>query len=510
MKQRPPLAVMMVAVAVVLLSLSPLGYLIFRVAGSPGDELLRQLLRPRTLELLANSFLLALAVAVSATIVGTLQAWFTVRSDMPGRSGFAVLAALPLAIPSYVAAYSWLALFPQISGFFGAWLVLTLSTAPYVFLAVSSALARSSRSTEEVARSLGASPWRVARTITWPQIRPAASGAALLSALYVLSDFGAVSILRFDSFTRAIFTSYRSSFDRTGAAVLALILVLATVILLALERRVRGERLENVEQRIESRVVPLGGFRVIAMGLLTVFAGAGILLPVLSLLRFGALGASSADLTEVFGALLNSAGLALSGGLLVTVAGVFVAVASLRFSGRISSLIPFASWLMHAMPGIVVALALVFLSSNLVPALYQTTALVLFAYLVLFLPNALATISTPLAQAPRQLDEIAASLGEGSYGVLRRVVLPMAMPGVFAAAALVTLSILKELPATLLLRATGVETLTTELWAATTVGQFSAAAPYALLLVLLAGLPAWLLNRQIRRRIEGASSLERD
>jgi iron(III) transport system permease protein len=160
------------------------------------------------------------------------------------------------------------------------------------------------------------------------------------------------------------------------------------------------------------------------------------------------------------------------------------------------------------MPGIVVALALVFLSNRLLPGIYQTNLILIIAYLALYLPNALSAVSTPLSQAPKSLDEVAQSLGASRLNVLRKVVLPIAGPGILLATLLVTLTVLKELPATLMLRPTGIETLATRLWSETSVGAFSAAAPYALLLVVVAGIPAWLLNRQIRSTLR--QELERE
>jgi iron(III) transport system permease protein len=147
----------------------------------------------------------------------------------------------------------------------------------------------------------------------------------------------------------------------------------------------------------------------------------------------------------------------------------------------------------------------VFLGANLLPGLYQTVWLLIFAYLVLFLPNALTAMVTPVSQVPASLDEVSASLGLGRLRTLVRVVLPLAAPGIIAGSALVALTVLKELPATLLLRPTGADTLATRLWSATELVEFSAAAPYGLLLVLLAGLPALALNSQVRRALEGSA-----
>ena len=506
---RPPLAILLVAALAVLLALIPFGYLLVRVFGAGFESFLEILEETRTLELMTSSLLLALAVSVSAILIGTFQAWIAVRSNLPGRKVFAVLAALPLAIPSYVAAYSWLAVFPYLSGFFAAWLILTMGTAPLVYLSVSAALARFDSATEEVASSLGAGKFAVLRKVTWPNIKGAAYSGGLLSALYVLSDFGAVSIVRYDTFTRAIYNAYRASFDRNLAATLALILVAVTVLVLVIESK--SQRDKPIGTVIANRLnrIDLQNYKTPLVALLAGIASVGLVVPMASLIRWSIIGLPETDWAQVLEALFSSFYLSISGGLLTAMLGVALAIVVVRFRTPFSKLLERSVWLTHATPGIVVALSLVFFSNQVAPWIYQSLFLVLIAYVALFLPNALSAISTPLRQSPISLDEVSASLGLTKFQTLRRVVLPIAGPGIFAATTLVILTVLKELPATLLLRPTGVETLATRLWTETGVASFSTAAPYALLLVLLAGIPAWLLNRAIRKDLEPINDLER-
>jgi iron(III) transport system permease protein len=150
---------------------------------------------------------------------------------------------------------------------------------------------------------------------------------------------------------------------------------------------------------------------------------------------------------------------------------------------------------------LVVALSLVFFGANLTPGLYQTVWLLIFAYLILFLPNALSVITTPIAQVSKEQEQVARSLGLGKLGAIFRLVLPMSRIGIWAGIALASLAVLKELPATLLLRPNGLDTLATELWAATETLSYSQAAPYALLLIIIAGVPALILNSQARKLI---------
>lgn len=497
------------AVAAALLSLIPFVYLLLRVFGAGFEGFIELALATRTLELIVSSLLLAISVSLSAMLIGTFQAWIAVRSNLPGRKVFGVLAALPLAIPSYVAAYSWVAVIPGFSGFFAAWLLLTVGTAPLVYISVSAALARFDSAPEEVASSLGAGKFAVLRKVTWPNIKGATLSGGLLSALYVLSDFGAVSIVRYDTFTRAIYNAYRASFDRNLAATLALILVAVTVLVLVVESRSKGRKpigtvIANRLNRIDLRI-----WKLPLVALLTGIASVSLVVPLASLTRWSIVGLPDTDWQEISEALFSSIYLSVSGGMITALLAVAIALVVVRFKTRLGFVLERSVWLTHATPGIVVALSLVFFSNQVAPWIYQTLILVLIAYVALFLPNALSAISIPLSQSPTSLDEVSASLGLTKLQTLRRVVLPIAGPGIFAATTLVILTVLKELPATLLLRPTGVETLATRLWTETGVAAFSTAAPYALLLVVLAGIPAWLLNRAIRKDLEPINGLER-
>jgi iron(III) transport system permease protein len=501
--RRPPVALKLLGVFAALAALIPLGYLLLRL-GSGFEKAIAELARPRTLELLSNTALLVVSVTLTALVIGFAQAWLTTRTNLGLGALFAVLATLPLAIPSYVLAFGYVALFPWFSGFFAAWLVLSLATAPYVFLAVSAALVRSDVASEQVARSLGLTPFQVLVRVTWPQVRPAATAASLLVALYVLAEFGAIAILRFDTFTRAIYNAYRLSFDRTAAAALAVVLVLITMLVILFERRYRGDY--QTPASVRRARFDLGKGRLPAGLVMLLVAALGVGIPAAALLGWSVVGTSSANLDQILAALWGSVSISVLAGVVVTVFGVAVALWLIRYRTKLARIVEFAVWANHALPAIVVALALIFLGANLTPWLYQTTWILLFAYLILFLPNALAAVSTPIAQVPHSLEDVANSLGTKGNRTIWRVVLPAAWPGIVAGAALVSLTVLKELPATLLLRPTGLETLAVRLWSATEELAFAQAAPYALLLVLLGGLPALALNTQVRKALAEAEN----
>lgn len=489
----------MPAVVAALVALLPLVYLAVRATEGGLDAALEVLVRERTLWLVLRSLGLAAAVTAACLVVGVGLAWLTTRTDLPGRRGFAVLAALPLAMPSYVAAYAWISAVPEVAGFWGTFGVLTACTYPYVYLPVVAALRRADPALEEVSRSLGRDARRTFWSVTVPQVRPAAAAGALLVSLYVLSDFGAPSLLRYDVFTRVIHASYRSSFDRTPAAVLSIVLVVLTIAITVGEARSRGRAGEatvgsGVARRAQD--LSLGVLRVPAVLGCAAVAAVSLLFPVASLGYWLSVGASGEISLERLGAATTATvGVAVLGALATTALGVPVGILAARHPSRSTRLVEHATYAGHALPGVVVALALVFLGVRFARPVYQEVPLLVVAYVVLFLPAAVGAVRASVAQSPRHLGEVARSLGHGQWSVLRRVTLPLAGPGIATGAALVLLTAMKELPATLLLRPTGMDTLATRLWTETGSGAYAAAAPYAAALVVLASVPTFLLMR---------------
>ena len=325
------------------------------------------------------------------------------------------------------------------------------------------------------------------------------AAGGLLVGLYVLSDFGAVSLLRFDSLTRVIYTSYRSSFDRTPAAVLGLVLVLVTITIVWADSRSRGRaaqaRLGTGAARRHGLVRLGRGGTALALLWAAVVAGLGVAFPLVGLARWLVVGSSAGfDATRVVEAAGSTVAVSALGAALTVVLAIPVGVLAVRYRGRLVSAVEQAAYAGHALPGIVVALALVFFAVRYAFPVYQRTPLLVLAYAVLFLPAAVGAVRASVALSPPVLEEVARSLGRSPFQALRDVTLRVAGPGVAAGAVLVFLTCMKELPATLLLRPTGMQTLATELWSRTTVGAYAAAAPYAALLVVLAAVPTFLLT----------------
>jgi iron(III) transport system permease protein len=508
--QRPPLWLLVAGGLVAAAAVLPLAYLVVVIGDAAGDAW-DAIWRERTAELVLRSLGLTAAVTATAVAIAVPAAWLTVRTDLPGRRIWTVLLTLPLVVPSYIGAYALISALgprglaadvlgvgelPSITGFPGAWLALSLFTYPYVLIPVRATLRRLDPQIEEAALGMGRAPSDVFRTVVLPQIRPAIGAGALLVALYVLHDFGAVSIMRFDSFTTAIYTSYLSSFDRTAAAALSALLVALMFVVLWFENRSR--RAETLyrsgpgSQR-GPRTIHLGRWRLPALAFCGTVAAFALLLPIVVLAYWSLQSvAGDVDWGEIASAAGNSL---LAAGICAGVAGLCalpVAVLSVRFRGRYSSAIERLSYIGHALPAIVVALSLVFFGTRAVIELYQTLGMLIFAWVVLFLPLAVGIVRASLLQISPRIEEAARSVGRSHANVLRTITVPLLAGGLLAGCALVFLTAIKELPATLILGPTGFETLATEIWSATGRGFFEGAAVPALILLGVSAVPAYL------------------
>jgi len=494
-------------------------YLAITVGGSL-QEALDTVWRERTLRLVLRSAGLAASVTAGALALALPLAWLTARTDLPARRTWSVLTMLPLVIPSYIGAYLMVSALgprglvqgllegplgverlPSIYGFPGALLTLVLFTYPLALLTIRAAMRRLDPQLEEAARGMGRSGWEVYRTVLLPQLGPAIGASALLVALYVLHDFGAVSILRFDSFTRVIYTAYGTG-SRTSAAALASLLVLVMLLVLWLEGGTRRSMAYHRSAPGAARPptdVALGHWRWPALAFCASVVALALVLPVAVLVYWSLQSvAGSPDWAAIAAGAGNSA---IAAGLAAAAAALCalpIALLSVRFPCALSALAERAAYAGYALPGVVVALALVFFGTRVAPFLYQSLAMLVFAWGVLFLPQAIGSTRASLLQVSPRVEDAARSLGRGPLAVLRTVTTPLAASGVLAGAALVFLTAVKELPAALILAPIGFDTLSTEIWRATSVGFFERGAVPSLVLLGVSALPLYLLTARGR------------
>ncbi len=500
--RKGPLVLKASAIVAAAIAAIPLVYLVVRVAGSDGTAVANALFRARMVQLTFNTVGLVLAVSLACLVLGVAVAWLLTRTDLPGRRVWLVVAALPLAVPSYVAAFGWIATTP-LRGFWGAFLVLTLCNVPLVILPTIAALRLSNAANEDVARTLGRTRFQAFMEATWPQIRPASYAGVLLVALYVLSDFGSVALMRYQAFTWAIHTAFGSQFDRTLAAVMSVVLAIMGIVLVVAERRMRGAGARHgstVASRTPMVPVQLGPRAWYVHAGLSVLAGLSLAVPIGALVRYLTLTTETTTRARP-GALTNdmiaTVSIAGAGALIALLLALPIGIYAARFRSRVAVATESASYLGLALPGIVVGLSLVFFSLNVVPALYQSIWMLAFAYGVLFLPKAVGAVRSSIEQVEPGLEDVARTLGSSPARMWTRVTARIAWPGIGAGVLLVALTAMKELPATLLLRPTGTDTLATSLWRYTESASYAAAAPYALMLIAVATVPALLLTREI-------------
>ena len=515
---RPPVLLLLAAVSVAAVLLLSPSYLLLRTLGA-GPEVWDLLIRTRVLEILGRTLLLVGVVTGASILLAIPLAWLTVRTDLPFKTVWSVATALPLVIPSYVAGFIvvvtlgpkgmlqglmegmfGLERLPDISGFPGAALTLTLLSYPYVLLTVRAAFLRSDPSLEEISRGLGRNPWATFFGVILPSLRPAIAAGGLLVALYALADFGAVSLLRFETFTWAIFLQYESALDRGLAAALSLVLIAIALTLVGGEAFTRGHwryyRSGSGATRPHAPV-RLGRWRWPALALCAAVVMASLVLPMSVLAYWVFRGVSAGEpLLLLWEAARNSVYVsAIAAGACVA-AALPIAALSVRFPGMLSGTLERIAYIGFALPGIAIALSLVFFGANYAPLLYQTTGLLVLGYVVLFVSAALGALRSSFLQVSPNVEEAARGLGRTPLGVFASVTLPLVRPGIVSGAALVFLLTMKELPATLILSPIGFQTLATSIWSAASEAFFAQAAAPALLLILTSSIPlAFLLLR---------------
>ncbi|MDJ0737450.1 MAG: iron ABC transporter permease [Nostocaceae cyanobacterium] len=517
---RPPLFLTLAAAVVAVAIALPLIYLVIRATGIGGEEFWQLISRPRNIEIFINSAVMAALVTFFSALIAVPLAFLTVRTDLPGRRFWLVITTLPLAVPSYVGSFTLIATLaprgsflqlllaplgveelPSIYGWTGVVLAITLFTYPYMLLSVRNGLQGIDPSLEEASRSLGYNSRQTFFKVTLPQLNPSLIAGGLLVALYSLRDFGTPSLMRFDAFTRAIFIQYKASFNRNSAAVLSLMLVTLVLVILWLEYRMRSRAAYYSRGSASLRppkIIKLGIWKLPALGFCFLVATLGVFLPV-GITLFWLWRGFNTDYTfpNLLPSIFNSISAAGLAAIVTTVFALPIAILAVRFPSKTTAIIERCSYLGFGLPGIVIALSLVFFGANYLPALYQTLPMLVFAYLVLFLPQSVGNIRSSLLQVNPQLEESARSLGRTPWQTLTEVTLPLVRPGVLSGAVLVFLTAIKELPATMLLSPIGFNTLAVQIWQATENVDFAdaAAASLAMLLVSM-GSTLFFLNQE--------------
>ena len=518
--ERPRAALVLLAAGIAAAVLSPMLWILARAARVGLGEALATLTSGGNADVLVNSVALVASVTAGSLLLGVPLAILTAGSDLPLRRFWTVVAALPLVVPSYIGAFAYVSAFgphgvltdvlapfgvervPEIYGFTGATLVLTLFVYPYVFLTTRAALLSLDGRLVEAARTLDHGRLSAFRRVVLPQLVPGISAGALLVALYALSDFGTPAIMRFEVFTRAIYVE-SNAFNPEAAALLSLQLVVVTAAILALESQVGADAETRIGAAGRPGTLELGAWKLpavafcAAVAFVTLAVPLGILVMWLVRPATGFGGGFAFEPTYA----LNSVTVSAVAALACVLAALPVGYLSARSDGRVARLSDRATYVGYAVPGVVLGFALVSASQE-VSALYQSIPVLLFAYVVRFLPQAVGTVRSSVLQVDSGLVEAARTLDHTPTAAFRRVTLPLIVPGIVAGAALVFLTTMRELPATLMLHPTNFETIVTYIWLVRGAGYYGQAAVPALVLVGVSGLSMLIILAKERYDVE--------
>ena len=505
-RPRPPFGVSTVsllAVLIALFSLLPLGYVVYMTVATGWDTAVELIVRPRVGELLLNTILLTVITIPLCLLLGVGGAWLVERTTLRGRRWWAVALAAPLAIPAFVNSYAWVSAVPSLEGLWSGVLIATLSYFPLVYIPAAATLGRLDPAIEQSAASLGLGPWAVFFRVVLPQLRIAMTGGALLVGLHLLAEYGAFAMIRFDTFTTAIMVQFQSTFNGAAGNMLASVLVLLCLFLLLAEVKSRGTaRYARIGSGAQGKttLLPLGGYQLPAQLSLLALTALAFGLPLWFVLKWVIAGGADVwEAEEFLPALLQTLLYGALGAAVTTVVAFPMAYLAVRHPSWFSKLLELSNYVTSSLPGIVVGLAFVTVSIRVVPGVYQTAGVLVAAYVLLFLPRALVNLRSGLAQAPKELDEAAQSLGKAPLVSFFKVTLRLTAPAAAGGAALVFLAIVNELTATLLLAPNGTRTLATEFWSKSSEIDYTGAAPYALLMILLSAPMTYLLFQQSKK-----------
>ena len=500
-------------------------------------EIWGHLLDTQMPRLLGNTLTLVVGVGLGVTLLGVSLAWLTSLCEFPGRRWLDWALMLPFAIPAYVLAFVFVGLLdfagpvqtllrewfgsglrlPRIRSTGGVIIVLVLVFYPYVYLLARSAFLAQGKGLMEAARVLGQSPWQSFWRVALPMARPAIGAGVALALMETLADFGAVSVFNFDTFTTAIYKAWEGFFSLTSAAQLASLLLLVVMLLLYAERRARGANHASSERARVAALYRLTGLKAaLACAWCGLVFACAFVIPLMQLLAWcwqrGRL-----DLDERYlGFILHTLYLGLVAAVLTVAVALLLAFARRLAPGRtIGAAVSLAN-LGYALPGSVLAvsimLAFSYLDRELVvpasqwlggtgrPLLLGSLGALVLAYLIRFIAVAYGPLENTLAKVRPSLPEAARSLGISGVLLFWRVYLPLLRPGVLSAALLVFVDVLKEMPATLLMRPFGWDTLAVRIYGLTSEGEWARASLPALTLVLVGLLPViGLIKRSARQ-----------
>ena len=465
--------------------------------------------------LLFNTLTLFLAVVLTSLFIGLLVSIFTVRYELPASKILFSLTILPLVIPSYIGALTYISAFSPrglfvdifssfglyqisgIDGFVGSWIVLTLFTYPYVQLVCSSALRNLDSTVEDAARSLGVKKIKMYTSVVLPRLKKPIIYSSLLVGLYVISDFGAVSLMKYGTMTKAIYSYYVININGDPVIFYSTILIFLALIISFAQRGSdisRSAKVSGTPREIEKiKLSKKPKILVLAFFFVLIFFSLFVPVSVLGYWLFRGL-AQGNSVSGALSGILGSLSAATVTSILAMIIATPIVVMISQYRSKFGDLFEKVTLTLYGLPHIAVGISMLFITIKIFPSIYQTFITLIISYLIVFLPQAVGGGQASMEQVKLSYIEASSGLGFSKIDTFFKITFPLIYRGLLAGAALVFLSTMKELPQTLLLRPTGFSTMAVDIWSNASEALFTQAAFSAFILLAISAFPTYILS----------------
>ncbi|MEC7838241.1 MAG: iron ABC transporter permease [Chloroflexota bacterium] len=470
-----------------------------------------------------NTVSLILLVVIFSILISLPLAFLNVRSNMPFAKYLTSISVLPIALPSYVMAttqieiwskngwvHNFLQLFfemktfPSFYGLVGSVFVLSLITYPYVYIGLAAMFRRFDYQMIDASRTLGDSSFGTFRKIIFPLVKPTIVAGSLLVSLYVLSDFGAVSLLRFNTFTIAIFNRMYNSISNYGVLEISLLAILFCFLILFIESKTKNEaRYFSNSNLSDIKKIDLGIWKWILFPISLIPLIFGFILPISVLIYWFIIGfGEDTGFRDVIQPTINTIIISSVSAFFITLVSIPLLITIRKNIRILSFMIDKVSYIGLSLPGVIVSMSLVFFCINYFDYIYQTFIVLVLGYFISFLPAALGPIKSSMTQIDPKLEDASFTLGAGKIKTYYNIVIKLASPGFIYGGVLVFILCLKELPATLILSPIGFQTLATEIWSNASEAFFIKTALASIVLVIIAGIPSYIfMSNDLSKRL---------
>ncbi len=465
--------------------------------------------------LLFNTLTLFLAVVLTSLFIGLLVSIFTVRYELPASKILFSLTILPLVIPSYIGALTYVSAFSPrglfvdifssfglneisgIDGFVGSWIVLTLFTYPYVQLVCSSALRNLDSTVEDAARSLGVKKIKMYTSVVLPRLKKPIIYSSLLVGLYVISDFGAVSLMKYGTMTKAIYSYYVININGDPVIFYSTILIFLALLISFAQRGSdisRSAKVSGTPREIEKiKLSKKPKILVLIFFFVLIFFSLFVPVSVLGYWLFRGL-AQGNSVSGALSGILGSLSAATVTSILAMIIATPIVVMISQYRSKFGDLFEKVTLTLYGLPHIAVGISMLFITIKIFPSIYQTFITLIISYLIVFLPQAVGGGQASMEQVKLSYIEASSGLGFSKIDTFFKITFPLIYRGLLAGAALVFLSTMKELPQTLLLRPTGFSTMAVDIWSNASEALFTQAAFSAFILLAISAFPTYILS----------------